>query len=88
MGIERLRYSLTYRLRALLRPAEVERDLDDEMRYHVERETAYRVARGESPAAARAFGCADGRRFAVPDSLEPVGARGADRRGCGGGPAP
>ena len=54
MVIERLRYSLAFRLRALLRRAEVEHDLDDEMHYHVERETAYRVTRGETPATARA----------------------------------
>ena len=59
MGIDRLRYMLPLRVRALLRAEQVERDLDDEMRYHLERETAHRVARGESPAAARASALRD-----------------------------
>ena len=53
MAIDRFWQVARLRLRALLRRQSVERDLDDEMRYHLESEAAFRVERGETPAAAR-----------------------------------
>jgi len=53
MGIDRYWHVIRLRLRALFRRRAVERDLDDEMQYHMESEIAFRVARGESPDAAR-----------------------------------
>ena len=41
------------RLRTLFRRAEVERELDEELQYHVERQTAENVDRGMSPTEAR-----------------------------------
>ena len=38
-----------YRLRALLRRSTVERELEDELRFHIEQETAKYVRTGESP---------------------------------------
>jgi predicted permease len=40
---------LWYRLRAILRPRSVERDLDDELRFHLERQTQKYVRRGYPP---------------------------------------
>jgi len=54
MGIDRLLHVIPLRLRAIFRPRSVEHDLDDEMRYHLEREIAFRIVGGESPAVARA----------------------------------
>ena len=45
---------LTLRLRALIVPRRVERELDDELAFHIERETQKQVASGLSPADARA----------------------------------
>jgi predicted permease len=45
---------LKLRVRAWLAPRRVERDLDDELAFHVERETQEHVANGLSPAEARA----------------------------------
>src|SRR5262245_25293268 len=42
------------RLRALLRPGRVERDLHDELSFHIEREARKLMERGLSPADARA----------------------------------
>src|SRR5690349_4694275 len=52
---------LTLRVRALLRTRALEAELDEELRYHLEAETARLVARGMTPgdaaiAARRAFG--------------------------------
>src|SRR5262245_43372413 len=49
------------RLRALLRRSEMERELDDELRYHVERQTEQNIRLGMNPdeardAARKAFG--------------------------------
>ncbi|MDQ3803212.1 MAG: ABC transporter permease [Acidobacteriota bacterium] len=44
---------LTRRLRALLRKAELERELDEEVRFHLEREIERNVARGMRPDEAR-----------------------------------
>src|SRR3982750_85309 len=41
---------LLYRLRALFRRGSMERDLDDELRFHLERETEKLVRSGMSPA--------------------------------------
>ena len=53
MRIEHWWYSAPQRLRALFRRRDVERDLDDELRDHIERQTAANVARGMNAAAAR-----------------------------------
>ena len=44
---------LTRRLRALFRKSELDRELDEELRFHLERETEENVRRGMSPAQAR-----------------------------------
>ena len=44
---------LVLRLRALLFPRRVERELDDELTFHIERETQKHIARGLSPTDAR-----------------------------------
>ncbi len=49
----RLPYTIPLRLRTLFRRAGVERDLDDELRFHVERQVAESVAQGMTPQAAR-----------------------------------
>ena len=72
---------LTLRARALLAPRRVERDLDDELAFHIERETQKHIANGISPAEARTramarFGsvtvaadeCRDARGTALVDS--------------------
>ncbi|HXN51571.1 MAG TPA: ABC transporter permease [Candidatus Acidoferrum sp.] len=46
-------YTVPLRLRSLLRREEVERELDEEMRYHLERKTEECVAAGLTPAEAR-----------------------------------
>src|SRR5262245_29789334 len=61
MRPERWRYTIPLKLRSLLRRKRVERDLDEELRYHVERQTEQNIAAGMSPegartAALRAFG--------------------------------
>ncbi len=45
--------TLMRRLRALVRRDDVERELDEELRFHIERETEQNIARGLSPAEAR-----------------------------------
>jgi predicted permease len=73
---------LFLRVRALAAPRRVERELDDELSFHVERETQKHLAEGLSPAAARAralarFGsvalaadqCRDARGIALVDDL-------------------
>lgn len=44
---------LRYRLRALFRRDEVERELDDELRFHIERQTAQNASMGMLPPNAR-----------------------------------
>jgi putative ABC transport system permease protein len=46
-------YTLPLRLRSLFRRAQVERDLDDELRYHIERQTEELIAKGMTEEAAR-----------------------------------
>lgn len=53
MRIERWPSIVALRLRTLLRRGEVERELDDEVRYHVERQTEQNAARGMSRVDAR-----------------------------------
>jgi predicted permease len=47
-------YTIPLRLRSAFRRNDVEQDLDDELRFHIEQQTAQNVARGMSAAAARA----------------------------------
>jgi hypothetical protein len=53
MRIERWLYALPLRLRTLVRPHIVEQDLDDELRDHLERQTAANRASGMPPNQAR-----------------------------------
>jgi predicted permease len=46
MRLERWRYTVPLRLRSLLRRARVEQELDDELRFHIERDIEAQVARG------------------------------------------
>src|ERR1044072_8613839 len=45
--------ALTRRIRALLRREEMEGELDEELRFHIEKEIEQNIARGMSPAEAR-----------------------------------
>jgi predicted permease len=73
---------LAWRLRALLRRGEVEAELDEELRFHLEKEIEQNLARGMSPAEARRaalveFGgvervreeCRDARGFRLAEDL-------------------
>ena len=51
--MSRLLFKLKRRLRALFRKAEMERELDDELRFHLEKEIEQNLARGMSPDEAR-----------------------------------
>ena len=75
-------HRLKLRARALLAPRRVERDLDQELAFHIDRETQKHIANGSSPAEARTramarFGsltvaadeCRDARGTALLDSL-------------------
>jgi putative ABC transport system permease protein len=53
MDWQRLLYTLPLRLRTLFRRTQVERDLEDELAFHVERQAAAHIARGVDPADAR-----------------------------------
>jgi len=64
MRIERWPAIVALRLRTLFRRSDVERDLDDEVRDHIDRQTEHNIAHGMSPHAARraalvAFGGAE-----------------------------
>ncbi len=54
MTIDRLLSIIPLRLRSLLRRGDVERELDEELQYHVEQQTAENVRQGMSPRDARA----------------------------------
>ena len=54
MRIEHWLFSLPLRLRSLLRRGQVERELDDELQFHLEQLTEAGIARGLPPAEARA----------------------------------
>jgi predicted permease len=53
MSIERLVRIALLRLRSVVRRADVERELDEELRYHIEQQTAQNIRLGMSAAAAR-----------------------------------
>ena len=42
-------YTLPLRLRSLLRRAQVDQELDEELAYHIEQRTQERIAAGDSP---------------------------------------
>src|SRR5215210_912391 len=54
-----MKSELGRRLGALFRRSEMEEELDEELRFHVEKETERNVARGMSPAEARRAALAD-----------------------------
>src|SRR5215213_4724906 len=54
MSIERWPQIVALRMRTLFRRAAVERELDEELQYHVEQQTEDYVRRGMAPDAARA----------------------------------
>src|SRR6202050_4599141 len=53
MRIEHWFYTLPLRFRSLFGSAQVERDLDEELQYHLERKTEEYIARGLSPEQSR-----------------------------------
>jgi predicted permease len=53
MRFERWIYGMRMRLRALFRREDADRELDEELRYHIERKTEENIARGMDAAAAR-----------------------------------
>lgn len=53
MGLRRWTYTIPLRLRALFRGEEMDRELDEELGYHVERKTEEYLARGLDPIEAR-----------------------------------
>src|SRR5262245_42825880 len=53
MWFDRWRYVLPLRLRSLTRSNTADRELDEELRYHIERETELNLARGMTPSEAR-----------------------------------
>ena len=53
MRIARWPAIIALRLRTIFRRVDVERDLDDEVRYHIDRQTEHNIAHGMSPDAAR-----------------------------------
>ena len=59
MSLRRLWHVIPLRLRSIARRGALDEQLDEEIHYHIERETAYRVSRGESPAEARAHALRD-----------------------------
>lgn len=75
MWFERWRYTLPLRWRAIVRRRDVERDLEDEIAYHLEREIDAGVEKGMSPDEARRLAS---RRFGA---VEPIKERCRDARG-------
>ncbi|HXW55155.1 MAG TPA: ABC transporter permease [Candidatus Cybelea sp.] len=53
MRPEKWLYTFPLRVRSLLEPGRVDQELDDELRYHIERRTEENIARGMAPEAAR-----------------------------------
>jgi hypothetical protein len=53
MTLDRWMRRIPLRLRSLFRRSVVDRELDEEFQYHIERQTAEYVRRGMAPAAAR-----------------------------------
>ncbi|MDB4948321.1 MAG: permease [Gemmatimonadetes bacterium] len=73
MSLDRLRQIVALRLRSLFRRGDVERELDEEIRDHIERQTEENVRRGMAPGAARsaalrAFGGVDLQKEQVRDT--------------------
>ncbi len=73
MGIDRLARILSLRLRSLLRRGALERELDEELEYHLEQQTAENIRRGMAPAdarraALRSFGGVDFQKERVRDT--------------------
>ena len=73
MSLEQWRYRLPLLLRSVFRRGRVERELDEELAYHFERDVEQNVARGMSmeaarAAARRALGKVDLRKEAVRDT--------------------
>jgi hypothetical protein len=86
MRIKHWFYTAPLRLRSLLRRSQVEEELDEELRYHIERQVEEHIAKGMTPeearyAALRAMGgveqrkeeCRDMRR--VTEALSPTPGR-------------
>jgi putative ABC transport system permease protein len=87
MRLERWWYQLPLRLRSLFRRRTVERELDDELQDHLERETAERIRQGANPAEAYrqarlALGGIEQQKEAVRDTrgLRPLEDLAADLR--------
>jgi len=53
MRLRRLLYTVPLRLRSIFRSGQVDRELDEELRFHLEQKTADGIARGLSPQEAR-----------------------------------
>jgi predicted permease len=53
MTLDRLRHIVRLRLRSVLAGAAADRELDDELRFHIERQTDANIAAGMTPSAAR-----------------------------------
>src|SRR5262245_1474063 len=53
MRIKHWFYTLPLRMRSLFRRAQVERELDEELRYHIERQIEEHIAKGMTPEEAR-----------------------------------
>ena len=73
MGIDRLARIAALRLRSVFRRGDVERELDEELQYHVEQQTAENIRAGMSPndarvAALRAIGGLEFRKEQVRDT--------------------
>src|ERR1700722_6461658 len=73
MRLERWLYTLPLRIRSLFRRPDVERELDEEIRDHIERQVAANVALGMSPgdargSAPREFGGVERRKEEVRDT--------------------
>lgn len=74
-SIMRWLFTLPLRMRSLFRGAEVEQELDDELRDHIERQTAANIAAGmpadaARTAALRAFGGIERRKEEVRETRE------------------
>src|SRR5580765_6214420 len=72
MRLERWLFTLPLKLRDLFRRRQVEQELDDEIRYHLEQKIEESVARGMTPeearfAALRAFGGVEYRKEKLRD---------------------
>ena len=53
MPIKHWFYTVPLRLRSLFRRAQVEQELDEELRYHIDRQTEEHIAKGMTPEEAR-----------------------------------